>query len=362
MMQENAGASVPRVRRAFNDGDINYTDSVAPGDASTPLRAPLLTPTLPDTPSGGVTYGGTTTYTPIFAEPEPQPYKAGTWTDYFQVDLLPRVKPVDRFAVAFTLFCCATFMVPIFLMLSIGEDQEVKFWITDKLWMVLSLPVLYLIAYIVHVRSGGPIRFLVLLCTVGSSIGLMIVAEVVLQQANRVADSLTLVDCIDGATQSQSGTWIPDINAAAVKRQLGDQWKAALKFYSGCIQNTVKNDPRVPSEEMAVKIYRIQECSGYFEQLAVEGTHWKYLQAVEDRYRCAGWCGKGPPMWSLMPVKDTCSASVAALMRNKIARAMDQIIVYSFLSLALVSTILVTLGTDARRLKPLFFGGSSSYW
>jgi hypothetical protein len=303
----------------------------------------------------------------------------GGW-NCFQVYFFSHLSSTDRFAGAFAFFCCATFVVPICMMASIGEDPDVKFWITDKLWMVLFLPGFYIIAYILHAQSKGPIRLVVALSIVASSLGLVITAELVSMTSRQVAHSLALGDCritsrqvphslaAGGVSEQQlvddsGSSWLQrNVDAVAANQELSEEWLAALSFNSNCIENSLQRGLSQNTSEGAIKAFRIQECDGYLEQLSVRGrTHWNYLGSVEERYHCAGWCSRGPPLWTLLPAKDSCAASVAELMHSKVDRTMHQVVVYSILSLIFATYAFFILGMDTTSQTPLPFLHKEKY-
>lgn len=228
----------------------------------------------------------------------------------------------ERFALLFTLFCCALFSVPIWMTYNIGQDEQVKQWITDMLWLVLLLPALYLVAHVYHVIKSVPQRPLIAVCTLGSAIILMLIAESVRLEAQRLGDVFAARDC----------------SASEGKRLMGEQWAGALTFYSSCVKGTIEKETSIKIET-AVNIFRIQECVGYEEYLA-QNPSWAYLRSLEEQYLCSGWCYRGPPLWALNATKDSCSAAVADVMYNKVDRTMAQVVVYAIFILGFLAIVL----------------------
>jgi len=244
-----------------------------------------------------------------------------------QITPLERETALRAFPLLFSFFCLATFSVPIWTMYHIGEDINVKHWITTKTWYVLFLFVPYMAAHAIHTAKGRPVRTVLVSCLVGTCIVLLLLADGVLVSTHSLAEELASQDCISFVR----------------KRDTELVWQRALSFHTLCARKKAKEEGL--SEAQAAVKYRIHECEGYID-LVADNPDWTYLEAVEKMYQCGGWCNRGPALWvpSLGPMLDSCSRAVADVMLNNIQWTTMQVIIYTTGSLAFVSTTLLVMG------------------
>merc|ERR1719198_144804 len=88
----------------------------------------------------------------------------------------------------------------------------------------------------------------------------------------------------------------------AAKSDLEVQWQNARTFYATCISATANQTGTSFQDDIAT--YKLRDCAGYDIALA-SNPGWPYLQALEERQRCAGWCAKSQALWTTDPVKDS---------------------------------------------------------
>lgn len=229
----------------------------------------------------------------------------------------------------FTLLCILLFGLPIWIIDRIGKDMQVKYWITDMLFIVWLLPCLYILTHIVHSKRSNPSRTMVIICLIGSCIWLLILGDFVLVKAYSRANVLISKDCTSDLAKSY----------------LQVQWENAQVFYQNCMEETALSTGS--SLEVAYSLYRIQDCQGYLGQL-VANPAWPYLGALEDEYQCGGWCLRKQPLWTFKSVKDSCSATVADVLYTKVQWFTLQVVVYSTIVLVLVSFALIQTGPILR--------------
>lgn len=236
----------------------------------------------------------------------------------------------NKFPLLFTIFCFTTFIIPVWLVYSVGGDIQVTFWITGLTPCVLILPFLYLFTHVWHIMQGKPSRNLVVVCLIGSCMLLMILSDMVLLEAYSLANKFAASDC----------------NTFAGKSNLQTEYLAATAFYDGCILNTAKLTD--VSQTKAEGMYNIQDCSGYADQLTYY-PGWPYLESMEKKYHCSGWCtASHRGMWTFAMTKDSCSATAADLMYNKVQFTMLQVVVYTTVCLGFVSIMLMLAGPVLR--------------
>jgi len=244
-----------------------------------------------------------------------------------QLTPLERETALRAFPILFSFFCLATFSVPIWTMYHIGEDINVKHWITTKVWRVVFLFVPYVAAHAIHTIKGRPLRLVLVTCLVGSCIVLMLLADSVLVSAHALAEQLASQDC----------------NTFVRKRDTELAWQRALSFRTLCARKKAKEEG-LTEVQAAVK-YRVHECEGYTD-LVPDNPDWLYLEALEKSYRCGGWCNRGPALWvpSTGATPDSCGSAVADVMLNKVQWTALQVIIYTTGTLAFVSTALLVMG------------------
>lgn len=230
---------------------------------------------------------------------------------------------LKMFPTVFLLFCAVIFVMPIYLILIIGGDINVRKWFPHISFLVMLLPVLYIITFFVHYFSRRPSRILITLSLIGSCVMLLIISDVFLFQAYHKAPMFaSSLDC---------ASW-------GDKREVQDQWKLARSFYASCMATKAKTES--VAFAAAVHDYRIQDCPDYAEEMA-KHPDWAYLQALEENEQCAGWCNVEEPMWTRSVVQDACSPVVAQILREKVQTSMKQVCLYTIFTLLVLSVVLL---------------------
>lgn len=232
------------------------------------------------------------------------------------------------FPFLFTAFCIGTWIVPIWVMYHVGQDVNVTHWVTDLLQYTPWLLAVYAVAHIMHAMTGGPARLPMIVCTVGSCVVLLLLANWILIESQRLGNVFAADDC-----SSFEG-----------KHRLEDQWQQARSYYSDCVDKLSVNQDI--AFEAAVSKYRITDCPNYYADVADAHPDWVYLGQLEELYHCSGWCSEEKALWTLKPTKDACSAAVAQTMGTKIRWGMMQVMFYNITVLCVVSIFLV-LATPA---------------
>jgi len=229
----------------------------------------------------------------------------------------------------FTFLCFVLFASPIMLTYFLGQDMQVRYWISDQLRVVLLLPLLYIFTQLCQSLKRAPSRILACICLVGSCAFFLVLGDLILLSASQKANALQAKDC----------------NTDLDKQQLELQWQNAELFYSQCMSETAAST--ASSLEVSYSLYRIQDCVGYSEQLD-KNPAWPYLGALEQNYNCGGWCTPSQPLWTFKAVKDSCSLAVADVLHNKVKRTMFMVLGYSAVVLLVVSVGLIQAGPILR--------------
>lgn len=156
-----------------------------------------------------------------------------------------------------------------------------------------------------------------------------------------------LVLCVHGTIQTTiiveyasmlTGT---DCNTFAEKAALQRAWDAASAFKQGCAV-ILASESGVSFSEEATSLVNIAECSGYQEAMKGHHAEWTYLEHIEKKYTCGGWCYADLPIW--LPDenrRDSCSAAATLVMTGSITTQGHQISAYSLMVLCVSTAILI---------------------
>lgn len=233
------------------------------------------------------------------------------------------------FPLAFTMACCLLFLMPFVKCVDLAFDSNVVYFMgTAVLRILLFFPiVLILLAHFIHWRSQRPNKYAFVLGTIGPAVCFLVLGERVLSEANGLGFRFLSEDCG------------PHFHK---KYQLEQSYQAARSFYDTCVPMTPEHPNLSPI---------ITECSGY----QVEMNHrpaWRYLQHLESRYTCAGWCTSEVPLWALSNApRDPCSRVVGQVMRTSILPQALQVFVYSILVIVVAVVGLLVLGPKIRLVE-----------
>lgn len=235
---------------------------------------------------------------------------------------------VGAFPTAFTLFCLAAFLVPIWTCVHLSNDPNVKYWMGGRFLAATAwLPVLYIASHVVHTMKGGPVKSAIMACVCGSCVILALAAQLALRDADRLIADFSAEEC----------------SSSAGKTALQWQWREAQTFFDNCASTWAAQ--HAVSVEEAKRQVRITECAGYTEEAtkAARRGSWDYLQGLEERYHCSGWCEEAPSMWSSGLTQDACSPAVALVLRSNVRWTAVQVVLYSAVVFVLSSVSLMSV-------------------
>jgi len=234
------------------------------------------------------------------------------------LDLLP------IFPSVFAIACSLISLPPLVKLYRVYFDSAVNYWFSGAGQMLLFLPLVSLAcSYIIHKQKRGPNRLAVLLGLLVTTFLILLLGDHLLMRAMDLGNKFSSTDC----------------ETFTAKREMQREWQAASDFHASC---TVHGDTPPGS-------YMIDECLGYEAALA-EHPGWPYLEVLEERNACGGWCETSDPLWTLHSGArlDTCSAVVAEMMFSKVQHAGMQVVVYSIIIISLCSVSLISVGPDLR--------------
>jgi hypothetical protein len=239
-------------------------------------------------------------------------------------------KLLEQFPAIFTLFSVGVFIMPLWMMIHIGWDENVRQWITRQLWVLtIILPCTYGAVHFLHVIKRVPNRLAIIVALYGSAVTFILVGNFVLVSCYRHGNAFLAEDCY----------------ASREKQQLQVQYESAVQFYVDCAVTISQNETRNVTFGQAVTNYRITDCPGYAEQAAMqENQAWDYLAFMEDTYHCSGWCKPMPAMWVHTATTDTCPGVVAQVMFQKVKWTMEQVVLYNIVVLSFIAIVPIRVG------------------
>lgn len=144
------------------------------------------------------------------------------------------------------------------------------------------------------------------------------------------------------ALETYSQLELHDCDSFGGKRRLQKAWDSAAALHAECVDYQV-NATGAPWQELAA-ITQVNRCPGYSEAHIQWAREWDYLERLEEREDCSGWCDRAPPLWIVQPAtprrllftRDSCSAVVASLLKAKVFRTSEMILAYCFVLMALL--------------------------
>eukprot|EP00411_Alexandrium_monilatum_P091637 CAMPEP_0175762370 /NCGR_PEP_ID=MMETSP0097-20121207/67163_1 /TAXON_ID=311494 /ORGANISM="Alexandrium monilatum, Strain CCMP3105" /LENGTH=274 /DNA_ID=CAMNT_0017072019 /DNA_START=12 /DNA_END=832 /DNA_ORIENTATION=+ len=250
---------------------------------------------------------------------------------------------IKMFPAAFTMICLLLFVVPMWIVLSIGHLPAVAYFQNRFYYSVVVIPAITILVHIIHVRRGVPVKFAVV-------IGLVVPNLLLLWHGNAM-----YLNAVDKSEKLFSS----DCNSFNTKRELQRSWEAAYALYSGCINETAKQTGH--SRDILMDIFRIQDCEEYRTALtgktdggtrAYHESHvkdWTYLRKLEEEYFCAGWCYHAQQLWSSKVNKDSCSIVVANVYGKYVRPHASQVCVLMLAALGATAVMLIMVGPVLRR-------------
>jgi len=115
-----------------------------------------------------------------------------------------------------------------------------------------------------------------------------------------------------------------DCESFPVKLKLQRAWDEARSYLEECVNTKIE---LTGADKWQMEMVTPVDMCPRYEQAALRWKdEWRYLQALEERHMCAGWCYTGLPLWrkdSLRRLVDPCSYVVAGVMREEVHRNAD---------------------------------------
>lgn len=193
----------------------------------------------------------------------------------------------------------------------LANEPNCKYWIGEIGYITLAIPLIVVIAHIVQSYNRRPSYFAVLFSCVLPPLLCLIVG-------------FTYSDKIDNITVRLLST---DCTTFQHKFRIEQAYKSAKSFYDDCVAVEAKNHSKAIEVVKGDKI--ITQCPGYDPQASGYPREWTYLQALEEKEHCAGWCFVGEDaLWTRNPRKwDSCSSAAGMTMKNAVGRNASRLMI-----------------------------------
>lgn len=235
------------------------------------------------------------------------------------------------FPAGFTMVCVVLFIVPCYLAVYAARHPVAKYFCSEWYFSLIVIPVLILFVHFVHTRNG-PDKYMTHLALLIPSILLLVYGTTMLATATSRADKLFSTDC----------------NIMLEKMHLQREWEAAHLLYQSCLEDTAA--ARNLTASYLAKNFRIQDCTEYQDSLEEHRRDWKYLQQLEEKHACTGFCTTGEQLWSKGPHKDSCAIAVASVFRYVVRGNFLQVVALSLFTLCVDMAMVIFTG-QPRDLK-----------
>jgi len=128
-----------------------------------------------------------------------------------------------------------------------------------------------------------------------------------------------------------------DCGADASKAYIQQAWIVAKNMSNYCDVYLAKLTG-APLDQLS-RVRRIENCPGYWEDRTEYGKEWKYLEDLETKYQCGGWCYPDYPLWAVSQTPlDSCALAAGHAMGKCINHMGTQVSVFAifvFISVSL---------------------------
>mmetsp|Transcript_75895 Transcript_75895/g.201642 ORF Transcript_75895/g.201642 Transcript_75895/m.201642 type:complete len:279 (-) Transcript_75895:66-902(-) len=235
------------------------------------------------------------------------------------------------FPALYSLLSFAVYGIPIINGVELGLTPSVQYWVGMYSWLVLLVPVLLVVAHVIHAVHGRPLFNVMLLSTVVPATVVMVTGYSVMMPISGITDRLMSSDC----------TTYPD------KTYLNSAYEAAAGIWDTCIQREMNETGK---SEWELKSHMVvDECPEY--QKSIEQglgkqkwkRQWNYLKGLELNQACSGWCYAGQEaLWTLdHESKDICCSVVASILNSSVNREASRMLMSGLVTLVVSLIALV---------------------
>lgn len=212
----------------------------------------------------------------------------------------------------------------------LASDMECEYWLGNWGIMVVVISAIWiaaghqlLILDVLHARIAVMIVFVV------PTILYMLAMNYHMMRSLDVYSQVSGLDC---ATHPE-------------KFKLDLAWREANQLYLDCVRERA-NVTNLPVDEVR-KAVTVRSCQGFERGMEQWGREWKYLEALETKGLCGGWCEVHAPIFrphlSEGWVVDRCSLAAADTMGNSVFRSARQNVVHCALVTIVLGVVLSTM-------------------
>mmetsp|Transcript_10998 Transcript_10998/g.25125 ORF Transcript_10998/g.25125 Transcript_10998/m.25125 type:complete len:313 (-) Transcript_10998:173-1111(-) len=226
-----------------------------------------------------------------------------------------------------TFTCFAVFSSPLWMVIHIGMDPNVAYWMNPYYPCAVLIATLFIVGHTVQAQRTEPDTRAITLSMLIPSLFLLLLSDHVLTQTSDRSGQLFSTDC----------------DAYAGKRALEQSYQAAAKLYSDCLEQTFRLSPSNRTIYQTMALFKIQDCDEYEKAYLRYPRDWSYLRHLEENENCAGWCYSGDPLWSYYRAQDRCSIAASSVLSDKIARLARQAVMSSLIILVFTCLLIIAL-------------------
>jgi len=226
-----------------------------------------------------------------------------------------------------TFTCFAVFSGPIWMVIHIGLDPNVAYWMNPWYPASCLIALLFVLGHMLQAKRAEPDTRAITLAMLIPSLFLLLLNDHVLTQTSDRSGQLFSTDC----------------DAYAGKRALEQSYQAAAKLYNECLEQTLQLAPSNRTIYQTMELFKIQDCDEYEKAYLRYPRDWSYLRHLEENENCAGWCYSGSPLWSYYRAQDRCSIAASSVLSDKIARLARQAVMMSLIILVFTCLLIIAL-------------------
>uniref|UniRef100_A0A7S1F5P9 Uncharacterized protein n=1 Tax=Noctiluca scintillans TaxID=2966 RepID=A0A7S1F5P9_NOCSC len=233
----------------------------------------------------------------------------------------------NLFPILFVTFCLIIFLTPAAFCVYVGLDTLATFWVSQRCLLAIVLLPLFGMVFVFHLCLGGPSRVLIVGSLMGACVLLILLGDITLQEAIVVSEELLDEEC----------------DPFPIKAALQTQWDNAESFYTTCVDD-LSTDADITFLE-GLETFRMQDCEGYvgYDDALRANPDWQYLELLESKLMCKGWCDDGMQIWSSEYAVGTCTKALGHYMAYNTQWTLLQVTVFAALSFALLAAMLLFL-------------------
>lgn len=219
-----------------------------------------------------------------------------------------------------TLVLFAVFGSPMISGYRMINDPNVKYWIGGVGLLVFPIPFFLAAGHIIQAYYAKPMFFPLLLMIVPPALLCIFTGYGLFMPISGIVVKLLSSDCITFAD----------------KWYVQNAYQEALKVWNECAEMQA-NATKMKAEDVKAGGLTLVECDNYKPEGSDFKKEWAYLEALEIREGCAGWCYNGEiSLWAGNdPKSDACSSVVAAILNSKVGFASQRMMINGIVGLML---------------------------